>query len=233
MRLIQTSAVAVLVVAGLALVGGAGWATGATEAAPPGRSVTATGSGVATAVPNRASFGFGVTTQARTASAALNGNSAEMAKVIAALKRSGVAARDIQTSSVSLSPRYSGDGDDIVGYTASNTVNATIRSVTKAGAVIDAAVGAGANQVYGPAFTRSDEAALYRRALRAAFADAKAKAATLAAAARGRLGAVRTITESSVGPVPVAEKDAAVGGVPIEPGRQAVQASVTVAFALR
>lgn len=233
MRLIHVPAIAVLVAALLALVGGeAGTATGAAAAAV-GRSVTATGSGAAVAVPNRASFGFGVTTQARTASAALNGNSAEMARVIAALKRSGVQAKDIQTSSVSLSPRTTPDGDEIVGYTASNTVNATIRRLARAGAVIDAAVGAGANQVYGPSFTRSDEAALYRRALRSAYADARAKALVLAGAARGRLGAVRAITESSAGPIAVAEKGAATGAVPIEPGQQTIQASVTVEFALR
>ena len=140
--------------------------------------------------------------------------------------------RDVQTSSVSLSPRYSQNGEDIVGYTASNTVNATIRSVSRSGAVIDAAVGAGANQVYGPTFTRSDEAVLYRRALSAAVANARRKAQTLAGAAKVRLGPVRSIVESSVGPIPIAEKAAADAvGTPIEPGTQRIEASVTVEFA--
>ena len=178
-------------------------------------------------------FSFGVTTQAKTASGALNGNSAEMRKVIAAIKGAGAAAKDVQTSSVSLSPRYSQNGEDIVGYTASNTVNATIKGVSRAGGVIDAAVGAGANQVYGPSFTRSDEAVYYRRALSAAVGAARAKAQTLAGAAHVRLGPVRSIVESSTGPIPISEKALAPGDTPIEAGTQVIQASVTVEFALR
>jgi len=221
---------AVFAVLGLSGAAGAGQTAAATSSA---RAITVTGSGAALAVPNKAAFSFGVTTQAKTASGALNGNSAEMKKVIAAVKGAGVAAKDIQTSSVSLSPRYSQNGEDIVGYTASNTVNATIRGVSRAGALIDAAVGAGANQVYGPSFTRSDEALYYRRALSAAVGAARAKAQTLAAAAHVRLGPVRSIVESSSGSVPIAEKVAAAEATPIEAGTQTIQASVTVEFALR
>ena len=234
-KLIRIPALALGVAAALALMGldGSEPASGLPLAAPSSaRTITVTGSGAALAVPDRVAFSFGVTTQAKTASGALNANSAEMRKVIAAIKGAGVAARDLQTSSVSLSPRYSPNGEDIVGYTASNTVSATIKGISRAGALIDAAVGAGANQVYGPAFTRSDEALLYRRALRSAVAAARAKAQTLAGAARMKLGAIRSIVESSSGPVPIAEKVAA-GGTPIEAGTQTIQASVTVEFALR
>ena len=215
-------------------VGGATGSASAAAAAGP-RSITAIGAGAALSTPNRAAFSFGVTTQARSAAAALNGCSTDMRKVIDALKRAGVAARDIQTSSVSLSPRYSANGEDIAGFTASNTVNATIRNVSRSGAVIDAAVGAGANQVYGPSFTRSDEAVLYRRALAAAVANARGKAQTLARAGKVRLGRVLSIIESSTGPVPLAEKAAAARdvGAPIEPGTQRIEASVTVEFAVR
>jgi uncharacterized protein YggE len=222
------AAITVIVVGGAAGASGDASATGS-----PVRTITVTGSGAAFAVPNRAAFSFGVTTQAKTATAALNGNNAEMRKVIDAIKRAGVAARDVRTSSVSLSPRYSQNGEDIVGYTASNTVDATIRGISRAGAVVDAAVGAGANQVSGPTFTRSDEAVLYRRALAAAVANARGKAQTLAGAGRVRLGRVRSIVESSAGPVPIAETARAAPEVPIEPGTQRIEASVTVEFALR
>jgi hypothetical protein len=221
--------------AALAVVAVGGASGSARETAAAGssvRSITATGSGVALAVPNRAAFSFGVTTQARTASVALDGNTSEMRRVIDAIKKAGVAAKDVQTSTVSLSPRYSANGEDIVGFTATNLVNTTIRGVSRSGAVIDAAVKAGANQVYGPTFTRSDEAVLYRRALSAAVANARVKAQTLARAAKVRLGRLRSIVESSVGPVPLAEKAAADAGA-IEPGTQRVEASVTVEFALR
>jgi uncharacterized protein len=229
-------ALAAAVVLGVVAVGGATGAAGEATATTAGaRSITAVGSGAALAVPNRAAFSFGVTTQARSAAAALNGSAVEMRKVIAALERAGLAARDLQTSSVSLSPRYSANGEDIAGFTASNSVNATIRNASRSGVVIDAAVGAGANQVYGPSFTRSDETVLYRRALAAAVANARGKALALARAGKVRLGRVLSIIESSTGPVPLAEKAAAArdAGAPIEPGTQRIEASVTVEFAVR
>ena len=133
---------------------------------------------------------FGVTTQAKTAAAALSANSDDMTKVIQALKDAGVAAADLQTSSVSLSPNTSQDGTQIVGYTASNSVSATIKDIGKAGALIDAAVAAGANQVGGPFLSVSDTDGLYRSALKKAVVDAKAKAQALADAAGLTLGAV-------------------------------------------
>jgi uncharacterized protein YggE len=237
MRISRMGALALGAAAALtvAVAGGAAGAVGDTSATGSTvRSITVTGSGTALSVPNRAAFSFGVATQAKNASAALNGNSAEMRKVIDAVKKAGVAAKDVQTSSVSLSPRYSQNGEDIVGYTATNTVNATIRSVSRSGAVIDAAVNAGANQVYGPTFTRTDETVLYRRALAAAVANARGKAQTLAGAAKVRLGRVRSIVESSAGPIPIAEKAAAADvAAPIEPGSQRIEATVTVEFSLR
>jgi len=196
------------------------------------RTLTVTSSGSATAVPDRAAFSFGVTSQAKTAAGALAANGVEMRKVIVALKGAGVAAKDIRTESVSLSPRYSGSGEDIVGYTASNTVDAEVKGISRVGGVIDSAVSAGANQVYGPSFTVSQQAALYRRALRNALAAARVKAASLAGAAHVRLGAVRSIVESSSSPMPFAEK-AAADATPIEAGTQSIEASVTVEFAIR
>jgi uncharacterized protein YggE len=188
-----------------------------------------------TVVPNRALFSFGVTTQGRTAAGALAENAASMRKVIAALKDAGIAAADIQTASVSLSPRYSNDGETILGYTASNTVSATTKDINKAGPIVDAAVAAGANQVSGPSLTRADSGSLYRRALKAAVADARLKAATIAAASHARLGRVRSVVEGSSAPVPVplAKAAGAVDTTPIQPGTQLVEATVTVEFAIR
>ena len=89
-------------------------------------------------------------------------------------------ATELQTQSVSVSPRY-GAQMAVQGYVAQNSVSATIRQLGQAGAVIDAAVAAGANQVYGPSLVRGDQAELYRRALRAAVDDARASAQALAA----------------------------------------------------
>jgi uncharacterized protein YggE len=232
MRLLRALAL-VLLCGAIVAFAGVGRPEGATSAAAPGRTVTVTGLGVIATVPDRAEFGFGVTSQAKTASGALAANAAEMRKVIAALKAAGVAAADIQTQTVSLQPRYSNDGGDIIGYSATNVVSARIKSLERAGAVIDAAVEAGANNVYGPNLTRSDAASLYLRALRSAFANARGKALALAAAAGARLGRVQSITEGSSGPPPAAETKTAVGsGTPIEGGPARIEAAVTVVYAL-
>lgn len=80
---------------------------------------------------------------------------------------------------------------------------------------------------------RSDQTELYRSALRAAYANARAKAQTLAEAADVSLGRVLIAVEAGGGPVPLpTEQRAADTGAPIEPGTQEVQATVTVTFAI-
>ena len=197
---------------------------------PKPGTVTANGVGSVAAIPDTATLAFGVTTEAKTAAAALSENSEIAARVIAAIKRAGVAAKDVQTQYVSLSPRYTDRGDDIIGYTANNTVSATVRNLQSVGAVIDAAVAAGANNVSGPSLSRDDTDALYREALKLAVADARTKAEALAQAGRFSVGKISVVVEGSSGPFPVAGKDTAPVATPIEPGTQQVTASVTVTF---
>src|SRR5207253_9444331 len=120
--------------------------------------------------------------------------------------------------------------------TARNSVSASITQLSKAGAVVDAAVGAGANQVSGPSLTRGDTNALYRLALRAAIANALLKARAIAVAGHVRLGPIKTVTESSASPPPQplgAQAGApASKQTPIQPGTQLVEADVVVTFAL-
>jgi uncharacterized protein YggE len=195
--------------------------------------ITVSGSGSVETVPDRAEFSFGVQSRGRTAREALNANATEMRRVIDALKDAGVAAADIQTTQVSLSPVMSPEGETITGYMAANTVSARIRDFAASGRVIDAAVGAGANQVYGPSLTRSDRTELYRQALRSAYADARAKAQALAAASGQSVGRTLVIQESVAGgPIPLMARDAAEAQTPVEPGTQAIEAIVTVTFAI-
>jgi uncharacterized protein YggE len=196
--------------------------------------ITVFGTGSVNVTPDRASFAFGTVSQATTANAALAACSQSVARVIAALKKAGVAQADIQTADVSLSPRMNDKGDAIVGYTASNTVTATIKKLGDAGDVVDAAVGAGANQVSGPNLLVSDQDAAYRSALKAAVADARAKAETLSTASSSTLGKITAIVEGG-GAVPVPLQMAAGAkdsSVPIEPGIQKIEATVSVTFAL-
>src|SRR2546427_2630018 len=107
----------------VALLAGATGAHGTPSAAATQHSIVVSGNGSVATVPDRAQLSFGVTSDAKTASAALRANAVEMTKVIAALKGQGIPAADIQTQFVSLSLRYTPNGEDIVGYTAANSVN--------------------------------------------------------------------------------------------------------------
>jgi len=196
---------------------------------PAAKTITVTGSGSVTTVPDRATFGFTIETRAKTATAALAQNSTDATAVIAALKAAGVTSANIQTSQVSLMPQSSQDGTTIVGYVASNSV--TVKTgLGSAGKIVDAAVGAGANGVSGPNLDVSDQSTLYRDALHKAVDDAKLKAQSLADAAGLSLGGAVAISEGgSSSPIPITDKMSAVGA-PIEAGTQEIQASVTVTY---
>jgi uncharacterized protein YggE len=220
-------AVAAALVLGTAGAGGA-----SSTAAAVQHSIVVSGQGSVTTTPDRAQVSFGVSTDAKTASAALHANSADMTRVIAALKGQGIAAADIRTELVSLSPRYSANGDAVVGYTAANSVSVTLRNLGKIGPVIDAAVDAGANQVSGPDLVRSDAAALYRTALRAAITNAKGKAQTIAAASGLHLRRITDVTEDSQAPVPLPLTGDKAAATPVETGSSVVEATVTVTFSV-
>jgi uncharacterized protein YggE len=202
-----------------------------TGTAPAG--ITVTGVGSVRAAPDRAEFSFGVETQGETGDEALAKNSAAVQKVINAIKGAGVAAGDIQTQQVSVYPRYSSDGQQIVGFTATNSVSVKIRDVAKAAAVVEAAVKAGANQVYGPTFSIADQSELYKDALEDAFADARSKAEALASITGVSLGRVVNVVEGGgFFPVPIPAAAEGEAAPPIEPGLQEIQASLTVTFAI-
>ena len=222
---------AVLAVAVVALLAGAGGAVGASTPAP--HAIVVIGQGSVLTVPDKAQLSLGVSSDAKTASGALRANAADMTKVIAAIKAQGIPPADIQTQLVSLSPRFTPNGDGIVGYTATNSVSVTVRTLAKAGAVIDAAVDAGANQVSGPNLVRSDQSALYRQALRAAISNARAKAEAIAKASGLTLRRITDVTESGgPTPLPVDAKSGIAASSPIEPGTQLVEATLTVTFSV-
>jgi uncharacterized protein YggE len=231
MKIVTAIGAAAAAVALVLVTAGAG---GASAVAAAQHSIVVTGNGSVAAVPDRAQLSFGVTTDARSAAAALRANAAEMTKVIAALKGQGIASADIRTEIVSLSPRYSQNGDAVVGYTATNSVSATLRNLDKIGPTIDAAVDAGANRVSGPNLVRSDATSLYRAALRVAVADAKGKARTIAAASGLRIRRITDVGESSSAPtpLPLTGKAAGEATTPVEPGTQQIEATVTVTFSV-
>ena len=193
-------------------------------------AVTVTGTGSVSAVPDRAEISAGVESRAPTAKAALAANAAAMRKVIDALRDRG--GKDVTTQTVSLSTSFDQNGQPN-GFVATNVASAKA-TLDGAGALIDAAVEAGANTVYGPSLSRSDAEELYRDALEKAVADAKERAEVLAKAAGRKLGRVTTIVESGSPEIPYAAKDAmaARAETPIVSGPQETTATVSVTFAL-
>ena len=204
----------------------------ASSAAAEAGGITVQGTAAVAAVPDRAELSFGVESQGQTARAALAANAAEMRRVIAAVKAAG--GTEVKTQSVSLSPRYD-EQNAVQAFVATNTVSAAIEEITKAGALIDAAVNAGANQVYGPSLSSGDQDELYRDALEAAVADARASAQALASASNLSLGRIAAIVEGG-GSAPQlfagADKAMEAGSTPIEPGTQQVTAVVSVTFSV-
>jgi uncharacterized protein YggE len=223
--------IAALVVVAAAVVAfaGVGRPDLAGGASAPAGGITVSGTGTVQSVPDEAQFSLGVQSTGPTAREALAANSGQMRRVLAALFAAGVAKGDVQTQDVSVSRSYQD-----TGYTADNTVSVTIHDLAQAGSILDAASNAGANDVYGPTLTRSDQAGLQAKALRAAVDNARTKARILAEAAGVRLGGVTAITEGGDEPMPVYAADLAkrAPSAPIEPGKQQTQATVRVTFSI-
>jgi uncharacterized protein YggE len=109
--------------------------------------------------PDMATINLGVQTDAPTAAEALKANGARMNQVLAALKKAGIADRDVQTSNLNLNAQYAYEQNQppkLTGYQASNQVTITVRDLTKLGAAVDATVNAGANTVNGISFGLSN-----------------------------------------------------------------------------
>jgi len=202
----------------------------AQQPAPASDTLTVSGTGTVSTVPDESQLSFGVETRRPTAQAAVAANGEAMRKVIAAVKAAG--ARGVTTQWVSVYPYTANDGA-VQGYVASNSVSATSR-VDDAAPLIDAATEAGANQVSGPGLTSSGTEALYRRALAKAVDQARAHAEVLATAAGRSLGSITAIVEGGAQPVPVYDRAVPMAAsTPVEPGQQETSATVSVTFSLR
>jgi uncharacterized protein YggE len=191
-------------------------------------------------VPDVARITAGVVTTAPTATAALAQNAAQMASVRAALKRAGIADRDIQTSSINLYPDYrqdpQGANPQIVGYRASNEVAVRFRDIAATGKILDALVAQGANQINGPMLAIDKPEAALDEARTLALANARARADLYARALGKRVGKILSISEaggSYGGPVPMMRMRAeAAQATSIDPGEQSLTVSLSVSFEL-
>jgi len=219
-------------------------ATAASSATPPNRTITVVGTGKAFGTPDVARVTVGIETRSELVQEAADDNNAKMSALLDAIAELGIDKKDIQTSNYSIytdrRPLLSSEiesSEESLVYVVNNQVTVTVRDLESLGDVLDAAVAAGANNVYGIYFTVDDPSALESEARANAVADAKARAESLAGLAGVEVGDVLSISEVIGGPIAVPVMEAARGmgqaSVPIEVGELEVSMNVQVTYAIR
>ena len=212
---------------------------GAAVAEP--RSITVSGEGVVQAVPDMAVLTLEVSEEAAEAAVAVDAVAARARAVFARLEGMEIAARDMQTSTLSLSPLWSRPRDNdsppqIRGYRAATQVTIRLRDLGQLKTLFGAVVGDGANGFGGLRFAVQEPAPLRDAARKAAVADARARAELYAEAAGVTLGPLLRLSENG-GRVPqpmmmARAEMAADMGMPVAAGEMEVTASVTMVFAI-
>lgn len=209
---------------------------------PDGTLLDITATGKTTRVPDLATIRAGLVTQAPTAAAALSENASRMSAVLSALKRAGIQPRDIATANVSLQPQYRYEDNKppvITGYQATNTVSIRFRDIAKSGAILDALVAQGANQIDGPNLSLDQPDAALDEARVDAVKRAQARALLYAKAAGLSVSRILTIAEGGEiagppPPMPVYRMAAAkAADTQVMPGESDVTVTITVRFLLK
>ncbi len=246
--LVVVVVVAALSVGGLALAlaNGSRSAQPVAQAAAPTaseRSITVVGIGKVTGKPDIARVTVGIETQASSLQKAVDENKVKMNSLLDTLKQLGLADKDIRTSNYSVytervsSPTASAEvSADQMIYHVTNQVDVTVRDVNRIGEVLDKAVAAGANNIYGVTFSVEDTAKLEADARAKAVADAKLRAEELAQLNGLQLGEVLTVSEVVGGSAYPMYRDAVGlggGGTPVQPGELEMSMSVQIAYAVK
>ena len=206
--------------------------------------IEVTGEGSVDVTPDFARVTLGVTSTAKDARDAMAANAKSLAAVVAAIKGEGVGPLDIQTSSVSISPNFANNPPStpgaraITGYTASNMATVTVRDISRLGELLDKAVDAGANAMYGIGYGENDPSSLLDKARPLAIADARRKADIYAKAAGAEVGRLVSLSEEGGGGfAPMATTrvyaQAAVAPTPIEPGQDRLTVRINAQFELK
>ena len=200
--------------------------------------------GTVTRVPDLAIISAGVVTKSTTATGAIADNAARMEKVRAALRRAGIADKDIQTSSINLNPEYRYENNQapvLTGYQASNNVSVKFRDIRNSGKILDALVAEGANQINGPSLTIDRPESAYDEARVKAIAAGRARAELYARSLGMRI--VRLVSVSEGGgfsrpPMQYAADAMMVTGArvaktEIDPGSQDIEVTLAMSFELQ
>jgi uncharacterized protein YggE len=198
--------------------------------------ITVNGHGEVGAVPDMAHISVGVITDGKTAADALDANNKAMRTLLDRLKALGIDARDMQTASFNLAPKYRYPKEappELIGYTVNHQLSVTVQKIDQAGVVMDDLVKDGANQLNGVTFAVKDTQKLLDEARKLAIADARHKAEIYAAGAGVKLGKVLRISEVEVGyPAPrmLSREEFAKGGVPLAMGELKLSINITAAW---
>jgi hypothetical protein len=208
-----------------------------------GALLTVVAEGRTKIAPDIATINVGVVTEAPTADAAVAKNTAQMNKVMAALKRVGIADKDIQTSNLSVNPQYQyGENQPpkLNGYQANNNVTVKVRNLKNVGKAVDSVVTDGSNQVSGISFGLDDDTKAMDLARTDAVKKARARAEIYAAAAGLKVDRILSISEAGASPpvaypMPIAMARAAKadGAPPVSGGELDIAIDVTVTFTLK
>ena len=192
--------------------------------------------------PDMATISFGVVTEATTAAEAMSQNATRMNQVMAALRRAGIEARDVQTSGLNLSAQYDyvqNEPPRLRGYQASNQVTVIINDLTRVGTTADAVVAAGVNQINGIGFGLRDPSAAENQARQIAVRNLQAKASLYAQALGVELGGIRSLSEGGGYSPPVprvmyarAEMAQDAGSTPVAAGELTVRIDITGVYDL-
>lgn len=193
------------------------------------------------AEPDIAGIGAGVTTEAMSATEAMRANALAMRTVIERMRQLGIAERDIQTSGISLSPRYDYDEASrrqvFRGYMASNRVQVTLREIERIGTVLDALVEAGATDLSGPSWSIDDPAPIRARAREQAMRTARERALEYARHTGYSDARLLQVSEATAFNRPVMVTgsrlmDAAEASTPVQPGQVETGVTITVTYEL-
>ncbi|MDE2149077.1 MAG: SIMPL domain-containing protein [Gammaproteobacteria bacterium] len=214
---------------------------GAAAADTPLPSVTVSGHGDVSTIPDRALLSLAATATAADPAQAQDQVNRVVRDFVGRARALGASERQIEATAISLQPQYdyANGSRRFVGYQATRPIELRIDNLSRLAAFLVAAGKAGINRVDAPQLESSQAEALRRQALAAAARDAQANAMTLAKALGVGLGPARVISSESRRPQPLvmmaprATTADSNQGAGISLGLIHVDADVTVRFDLQ
>ena len=210
------------------------------------RTLSVSGNGTVYLTPDIAYIYVGVHTEDPNLATGVSKNNQQAQALVDALKKAGIAAKDIQTSNFSVYNNTNQGFDKTTGqpitggsYAIDNTVNVTVRDLSHLGAILNTAVSAGANAINSITFDVADKTAAMTQARQKAMANASSLATELAKTAGVSLGAIQNVSYSDNSPVSYygmgggGNASAPNASVPIQPGQTQISVTVSVTYALK